>query len=264
MRQPDQTDQIEVTARTPGRRALGAMAIAAHRANSLSEGATRPQLDLEGLLRSVPTESVREPDHSFIWQEAPPVERPAPSGEGAPPEPHERREPPGPRGPERERERWLVVAVAVVTVVVVLAAVTLAVLEATGHRPLAVAPVSSAPSATQHRSASTARSGAAHHKASRTSSSTVPVLTPGPPPSIASLSPKSGAAGQTITIAGSNFMSPSGHISAAFDGQTASIACPAPSTCTVTVPTLSGPPGPVKVTVTTDSGVSNSANFTYR
>jgi hypothetical protein len=154
--------------------------------------------------------------------------------------------------------------VAVVTVIVVLAAVTLAILEATGHKPLAVAPVSPAPSAAQHRSASPARSGAAHRKASRTSSSTVPVLTPGAPPSIGSLSPKSGAAGQTITIAGSNFMSPSGHISAAFDGQTASIACPAPSTCTVTVPTLSGPPGPVKVTVTTDSGVSNSANFTYR
>jgi hypothetical protein len=166
--------------------------------------------------------------------------------------------PPTASGLGQERERRLLLAVAIVTGLVVLAAVILAILEATGQKPLATAPAAPSAPSGQHRPG-------AHRPASRTTTpGTTPVVTPGAAPAIASLSPSSGTAGQVVTVAGSNFMSADGHIAAHFDGQAACIACPSPAVCTVTVPTAVGAANPARVTVTTDAGVSNAANFTYR
>ena len=56
------------------------------------------------------------------------------------------------------------------------------------------------------------------------------------PPVIAALNPSSGTAGQAIQVAGANFLSSSGQITATFDGQVAPTSCPAQNTCSVTVP----------------------------
>ena len=108
-----------------------------------------------------------------------------------------------------------------------------------------------------------------HHKAtgggtaatSTTTTTTPPVVASGPPV-IASLDPASGSAGQGIQIAGSNFLSSSGHIVATFNGQVAPTSCPAQNTCSVTVPPSSGP-GTAQVVVTTAGGTSNAMTFTY-
>jgi hypothetical protein len=79
---------------------------------------------------------------------------------------------------------------------------------------------------------------------------------------IASLSPASGAPGEGIQVAGSNFLSSSGQIVATFNGQVTSTSCPAQNTCTVTVPPMSGSSSAL-VTITTASGTSNAVTFTY-
>jgi IPT/TIG domain len=109
-----------------------------------------------------------------------------------------------------------------------------------------------------------------------TRSSTPPPTTPTPSstpsggggsgsPQLESLSPALGTPGQVITASGGNFFSGAdGRILAYFGSQEAPTSCPTQSTCTVTVPTLSGPPGDVPVTVTTDGGTSNALTFTYQ
>ncbi len=283
MRQSDTTEQTETEAGTPGRRALAAMAIAARRAretvpgrsgpparpappddaprrvSSWSETDARRQPELEGLLRAVPTTSVWEPDHLDPWPpEKLEAERPASAPAPVPAAVTS--------APASERERRLLMALAVVTCLVVLAAVTLAILEATGQTPLATAPttpVTSAPPPAAHHRSPAVTSGKAHHRSGLPKPATVPPATPGAPPLIASISPTTGSSGQVVTITGSNFMSASGVITAHFGDQTAPISCPAQSTCTVTVPTLSGVANPVPLTVTTDSGTSSAAKFTY-
>ncbi len=79
---------------------------------------------------------------------------------------------------------------------------------------------------------------------------------------ISALSPSSGAAGESVQVAGSNFLSSNGHIVATFNGQVASTSCPAQNTCTVTVPPSTGSPS-AQVTITTASGTSNAVTFTY-
>jgi hypothetical protein len=79
---------------------------------------------------------------------------------------------------------------------------------------------------------------------------------------IASISPASGAPGQGVQVAGSNFLSSSGQIVATFNGQVAPTSCPAQNACTVTVPPMSGSAA-AQVTITTASGTSNAVTFTY-
>ena len=79
---------------------------------------------------------------------------------------------------------------------------------------------------------------------------------------ISALNPSSGPAGESVQVAGSNFLSSNGRIVATFDGQAASTSCPAQNTCTVTVPAATGSPS-AQVTITTSSGTSNAVTFTY-
>jgi hypothetical protein len=237
---------------TADQRALAAMAIAAHRARegivpgppptppsrqvSGPDGApSAPTEVLEGLLRSVPTQSERETGRPEL--------RPQTTVGSLSPT------------PRAQSERRLMVALFATAALVAAVAISLVVVEATRHQPS-----SNAPPATPARSTT-------HHPRPGTGkvSTTLPTPTPGAAPVISSLSPSSGAAGQVITILGANFMSPSGHIGAHVGSHLANIACPAQSTCTVTVPPADpGAPSSVSVTVTTDSGTSNAANFTYR
>ncbi len=81
-------------------------------------------------------------------------------------------------------------------------------------------------------------------------------------PIITSLDPAVGQPGQQIVVMGANFLSSSGEITAAFNGQTTATSCPTQSTCTVTVPPSSG--GSVtQVTITTSRGTSNAEAFVY-
>jgi hypothetical protein len=64
-----------------------------------------------------------------------------------------------------------------------------------------------------------------------------------------------------VTVSGANFLSATGQIVATFNGQVAPTSCPAPNTCTVTVPPSIGPSA--QVVVTTSSGASNAETFTY-
>ena len=73
-------------------------------------------------------------------------------------------------------------------------------------------------------------------------------VAPAGPPVISSLSPASGAAGQTVMVSGANFLSTSGQIVATFNGQVAPTSCPAQNTCTVTVPSSTAPSAQVVIT----------------
>ena len=73
--------------------------------------------------------------------------------------------------------------------------------------------------------------------------------------------PSSGSAGQSVTVAGANFLSTSGQIVATFNGQVAPTSCPAQNTCTITVPSSTSPSA--QVVITTSGGTSNAVTFTY-
>ena len=83
------------------------------------------------------------------------------------------------------------------------------------------------------------------------------------PPVIAALNPSSGTAGQAIQVAGANFLSSSGQITATFDGQVAPTSCPAQNTCSITVPPAPSGTQSAQVVITTASGTSNTMTFTY-
>ena len=161
-------------------------------------------------------------------------------------------------------DRWLLGAVAVAAVAVVALAVALILSLQGGSTRVATPPVATvAPSGGGHHPAHNTPGTASSTTTSTTSTTpTTIAATPGGPPVIDSLSPSSGAAGQTITITGANFMSPDGHIVAAFNGQIAPTSCPAQNTCTVTVPPSNGAPS-AQVTITTAVGASNTVSFTY-
>jgi IPT/TIG domain len=95
-----------------------------------------------------------------------------------------------------------------------------------------------------------------------------PTTTVTPPPNsggpvLSALQPSSGVAGQVLVVTGTNFLSPSGRISAHFGAQVALIACPQSTSCLVEVPPTDGTTAPVPVTVTTDGGTTNPLTFTY-
>jgi hypothetical protein len=86
---------------------------------------------------------------------------------------------------------------------------------------------------------------------------------PGVPPVLSTLEPSTGDAGQSVTVSGSNFLSPSGQITADVDGQAAPVACPSLETCSVVLPAVTGSPASAPVTSTTDTGTSNALLVTY-
>lgn len=83
-------------------------------------------------------------------------------------------------------------------------------------------------------------------------------------PQISSISPGSGAAGQSIVLSGTGLFSSSGVVTAYFGGMAAPTSCPSQSSCTVTVPDLGPSPSPVAVTLVTSSGRSNPVTFSYQ
>jgi hypothetical protein len=169
-------------------------------------------------------------------------------------------------GSER-REYWLALSVAVVATLVVVAGIALAISAAEGGQQATTPPASTTVTTFHARTPPTAHHGKTKNHSggpgvSSTTTSTSLTATPGGPPVIASLSPASGAAGQGIQVAGSNFLSSSGQIVASFNGQVTSTNCPAQDTCTVTVPPISGASS-AQVTITTATGTSNAVTFTY-
>ncbi|HEY1444799.1 MAG TPA: IPT/TIG domain-containing protein [Acidimicrobiales bacterium] len=240
---------------TPSQRALGAMESAVRRARERAGVVTG----------SGPIQEDTQPvSVTSFFSEDPPTP-PAPLWSG----PQPPWSGPPPSAPARtaepaRREHWLTISVAAVAALVVLAGIALAVSSGGGGQQGASPP---APTPTTAHTG-----GPANHPApgrhtgrssgSSTTTSTAPPATPGGPPVIASLVPASGAPGQGIQVAGSNFLSSSGQIVATFNGQVASTSCPAPNTCTVTVPPMSGSSS-AQVTITTASGTSNAVTFTY-
>jgi hypothetical protein len=91
----------------------------------------------------------------------------------------------------------------------------------------------------------------------------LPAATSPNAPQLSSISPAAGAAGQVVTISGTNFISANGVVVASFNGQEAGTVCPVQTACSVTVPSLGASPGNVVVTVTTAAGTSNGLAFSY-
>lgn len=89
--------------------------------------------------------------------------------------------------------------------------------------------------------------------------------TPPPPgaPVLASITPPSAAPGQTVTLSGSNFYSPSGRITVSFGGTDAGVSCSSATTCTATVPPKPSAGPATTVTISTDAGTSRPVPFTY-
>ncbi|HWC39254.1 MAG TPA: IPT/TIG domain-containing protein [Acidimicrobiales bacterium] len=90
-----------------------------------------------------------------------------------------------------------------------------------------------------------------------------PATTSGGGPELSSITPAQGTAGQTVVVSGTNLKSSDGQVLARFNGQPAGTSCPAPTSCTLTVPAISGAPSSVTITVTTAAGTSNSLAFSY-
>ena len=152
---------------------------------------------------------------------------------------------------KRRNERILRALAVVLGMAVVLAAVTLGVIEI-GHHIHTSSPGASASGSSSGSSSSS------------TTSSSLPAVVPGGPPVVMSLSPSSGAAGQTVVITGANFVSADGHVAASFGGVVASTQCSSATSCTATAPPAPAGGGQVPVTVTTATGTSNPVNFTYQ
>jgi IPT/TIG domain len=218
---------------SPGQRALGAMESAVRRARASAGAAPLP---------SPPSPSPR--DRPPAMPDDPPV-----------------------RASEDRRYRWLVGSVATAAALVVAAAVALIVSLGIGSAPRSPTGARSAPTTTvpgRAPSTSAHGDGRSTRGPTTTSSSTVPstvAVAPAGPPAISSLSPSSGTAGQTITVAGSNLLSTDGRIVATFNGQVAPTSCPAQNRCTVTVPPAADPSA--QVVITTAGGTSNAITFTY-
>jgi|HubBroStandDraft_1064217.scaffolds.fasta_scaffold357059_2 hypothetical protein len=162
------------------------------------------------------------------------------------------------------RRNPLEVAVWVVAALVLVAAGALAVSLGTGGSGTPTAPGPVTASAPRSGGAAPARRPTTRGSTVTTSTSTTTTAAPAAsgPPVIASLSPSSGSAGQVLAVGGSNFLSSSGQIIATFNGQVAPTSCPAPNTCSVTVPPSSGGPT-AQVVITTAGGTSNPMTFTY-
>jgi hypothetical protein len=238
---------------SPGAKALGAMEIAARRARESRDVDTAPDPRTPTSFEQTTARS--EPEGTDPHASAPS------DADMAPPKRSISTVPP---------ERWLAVAVGVAALLVVIAAVALAVsLSTSGSSPGRVAAGHTGTTTHAGATGNRAAGGAGANSSSapsvpQSTTSTLPSLgTPGGAPVISSLSPSSGSSGQTLQVAGSNFLSSDGQIVATFAGQVAPTSCPSQTMCSVTVPPSSAPPGPVSVTITTSAGTSNAVTFTY-
>jgi IPT/TIG domain len=258
---------------TPGKRALGAMESAVRR---VRESSGEPPLPPPA---RVPAPS-DPPRHENPAQDRPPPDPPR-QGPLPPREPGRPVVPPAdqkaaagqaPSAPHGawgwwvQRERWLAGAVIALAILVAAAAVALAVSLSGGGPPAPVPPPVAAP-APGHQTHSPP-STTAPHRSTTTSPTTAPPTSttvpaaPGGAPVIAALNPASGAAGQSIEVAGANFLSSDGQIIATFNGQVAPTSCPAQNACTITAPPIAGSSS-AQVVITTSSGTSNPVTFTY-
>jgi hypothetical protein len=228
---------------SPGQRALGAMESAVRRAR---EAAGVPPLPAPTPPRG---QAIAPPAHPT--SPVPVVKQRTPKDGSAP------------AGPQR----WLIGSIAAVAALVAAAAVALLVSllaspASSPPQPLRSNAAPARPAPSGHRSPGGVSSTTTSAPPSSTTTSTTSVgVAPAGPPEISALSPSSGSAGQTITIAGANFLSTDGQIVATFDGQMAPTSCPAQSTCTVTVPPSTSPS--VQVVITTAGGASNAVTFSY-
>jgi IPT/TIG domain len=130
------------------------------------------------------------------------------------------------------------------------------------------APPPTAPSATTPPGATDVpgRPAISSTSAATTGHSPTPVSTAaaatGDGPVLTSISPSVGSAGQTVTILGSHLISSDGHISVTFGAAPAITSCPTQAACRVVVPVPQGNIT-VPVTLTTQSGTSNTLAFRY-
>ena len=218
--------------------------------------------------RSLPSQRALGAMESAVRRARASGQAPAPSTGPGPARPPLREEvravPPSPATAGGRRDRWLVASVVVVAVLVLAGGIALAVSLGGGSHPAATIPTTVATTVTPGgaRHLSTGPIGSPTGGPSTSSTTTTAPAVPGAAPVISALDPSTGTPGQSIEIAGSNFLSPDGHIVASFDGRVTSTSCPTPSTCTVTVPPSSGAPS-AQVTISTASGISNAATFDY-
>jgi IPT/TIG domain len=170
-------------------------------------------------------------------------------------------------GRARGSERRLVVTVAIVALLVGAAALALGISASRGSGPDGTgAPVAHAPlTVTTGAATSTTREPTSTTSTTGTTTTTAAVpVAPGSPPQIASIDPASGSAGQNIAVTGSGFLSSDGHIVATFNGQVTATSCPSQNACTVTVPAPVPGESSAQVVITTGSGASNPATFSYQ
>lgn len=247
-RLPEQEDRKELSPR-----ALGAMAEAVRRSR-------------EAVTRTGPGDPA-----------VPPPPRPVASTRRDPSRPPDppRRPQPAPQGAGTSGvsvERSLTWSVWVVAAAVLVAAVALGISMASHGSGGPSSPTAVSGTTTHPTSPATPAATPSHrarHRAPATQGSTPPAATvsspaaPGSLPVLTSLSPPGGAPGQTLVISGANFLSSDGQIVARFGGVVTATSCPDQHTCSVTVPTWTGPPGTVGVTITTSAGTSNALNFAY-
>jgi hypothetical protein len=168
------------------------------------------------------------------------------------------------RGDSERRLRWAIGLTAILLVAVVAAMVgTRSGGGQSSGRTTSTSAASSAAPPTKPNTASTGGSSGGGTTSPSTTPTSAPPVEPGGSPVLSTLEPSTGYAGQSVTVTGSNFLSPSGQITADVDGQVAPVTCPDQATCTVVVPADPGSAASVPVTITTDSGTSNSLVFTY-
>ncbi|MDE3085865.1 MAG: IPT/TIG domain-containing protein [Acidobacteriota bacterium] len=143
----------------------------------------------------------------------------------------------------RQRRLWTAGLTVLAAVVVGLAAYTV-------HRSLNSSPTGS------HRSPPPTSGGPGGTAPSATASSSSPNG-----PTVVSLTPSSGPAGQQVQISGGNLFSTDGQVLAHFGGQVAPTSCSSQTSCSAVAPPGTGR---VEVTVTTAAGTSSPVWFTYR
>jgi hypothetical protein len=174
-------------------------------------------------------------------------------------------------GPTRTRsrpvtQRRLFASVLVTAALVVVAALALDfVLGAhqnvvTTLRPAGTAAPSGHTTSPKRGPSATAR---ARPRATRSRASVPSTAATGTAPLLSSLSPSTGGSGQQVTVSGTDFLSADAEIVAHFSGQVATTSCPSQTLCLVTVPSLSGSPRFVPVSITTDAGTSRTLTFDY-
>ena len=250
----------------PTESALTAMANAARRAREATGGlssrvaparASQRQVIKSRAYRPPGFESGDPLESSSRWEPAH-LSTGAPTGPG--------------RGPHHRTRRIRVVETGIAAGLVIAAVIaTVTIGLSSGSHPSATVRTSSHPTTTPVTPRTAPRSTTSAPQttvppsttATTAPATTLPAATSPNAPQLSSISPAAGAAGQVVTISGTNFISANGVVVASFNGQLAGTVCPVVTACTVTVPSLGATPGNVVVTVTTAAGTSNGLAFSY-